>query len=344
MKSNLIFIVFIVLTLPLTAQNNIFPSSGNVGIGTLSPVTKLHVVKENSGINSIHAAFVMEAIDAQLDLTSTPDGTWGSSINLIEGNGSTNTNVWSLARQTTGGVGDSSLRINFGTANRHDNPGLMAIGSNGNVGIGTMTPSEKLHISSGTSGDAILILEADTDNSNEADNPLIEFRQDGNVVGANVGFSENFGENLFGIGTKYPNVGGLRWDALIINTINGYVGIGTTSPDSELAVNGNIHAKEVKVDLIGWPDYVFNEDYNLPALEEVEKYIKEKGHLINIPSAQEVEENGIQLGEMNKLLLEKIEELMLYTISQEKKLQQQAQEIKILKTLEERVRTLENKQ
>ena len=99
---------------------------------------------------------------------------------------------------------------------------------------------------------------------------------------------------------------------------NGDVGIGTRTPDSKLAVNGNIHAKEVKVDLIGWPDYVFQKGYDLPTLEEVEKYITEKGHLINIPSATEVEKNGVQLGEMNKLLLQKIEELTLYIIELKK--------------------------
>lgn len=108
-------------------------------------------------------------------------------------------------------------------------------------------------------------------------------------------------------------------------TINGNVGIGTTNPDSKLSVNGNIHTKEVKVDLNGWPDYVFAKDYDLPSLHEVEKHINEKGHLSNIPSAKEVEENGIQLGKMNKKLLQKIEELILYTIAQEKKLKKQEQ-------------------
>ncbi|MEX0289618.1 MAG: malectin, partial [Flavobacteriaceae bacterium] len=86
----------------------------------------------------------------------------------------------------------------------------------------------------------------------------------------------------------------------------GNVGIGTSSPDEKLAVNGIIHAKEVRVDLAGWPDYVFENDYELPSLEEVAEHIKQKGHLINIPSARQVEANGAYLGEMNKLLLEKV--------------------------------------
>nr|WP_298924904.1 tail fiber protein [uncultured Allomuricauda sp.] len=96
---------------------------------------------------------------------------------------------------------------------------------------------------------------------------------------------------------------------------NGKVGIGTSSPDSKLTVNGRIHAEEVKVDLsVPGPDYVFKEDYDLKPLEEVQNYIEEHGHLPNIPSAKEMEENGVRLGKMNMKLLEKIEELTLYVI------------------------------
>jgi len=97
------------------------------------------------------------------------------------------------------------------------------------------------------------------------------------------------------------------------------VGIGTNSPDVALTVNGNIHSKEVKVDANIWPDFVFKNDYDLPALSEVEKHIKEKGHLENIPSEEEVLKNGINLGEMNTKLLQKIEELTLYVIDLNKK-------------------------
>ncbi len=101
---------------------------------------------------------------------------------------------------------------------------------------------------------------------------------------------------------------------------NGLVGIGEVDPDSKLSVNGNIHTKEVKVDLIGWSDFVFENNYNLPTLKEVEQHIKEKGHLKDIPSAKEVAKNGILLGEMDAKLLQKIEELTLYTINQEKRI------------------------
>ncbi|WP_406845487.1 hypothetical protein [Flavobacterium soyae] len=99
---------------------------------------------------------------------------------------------------------------------------------------------------------------------------------------------------------------------------NGNVGIGTTTPSNKLDVNGTIHSKEVKVDMIGWSDFVFKKEYDLPTLEEVEKHIAEKGHLKDIPNEEEVLKNGINLGEMNSKLLQKIEELTLYMIEMKK--------------------------
>ena len=110
------------------------------------------------------------------------------------------------------------------------------------------------------------------------------------------------------------------------------LGIGTPGSDSwKLAVNGKIKAKEIKVET-GWADFVFYDTYMLPSLEEVEDHIKKNGHLKNIPSADEVEKNGILLGEMNAKLLQKIEELTLYLIQQNKE----------MKVLKERIKTLEN--
>ena len=133
-------------------------------------------------------------------------------------------------------------------------------------------------------------------------------------------------------------------------TKNGNIGIGATSIPSEykLAVGGKIIAEEIKVKLqSSWPDYVFKKEYKLLSVEEVEEYIKKNGHLPKMPSAKEVAKGGFLLGEMNKKLLEKIEELTLYTIDQEKKLGNQNQQIskqeKLIEELLKRVEKLENK-
>jgi len=109
----------------------------------------------------------------------------------------------------------------------------------------------------------------------------------------------------------------------------GNVGIGSSpAADWKLSVNGKIRAKEVKVET-GWADFVFEEDYDLPSLSEVEKHINKKGHLKDIPSAEEVAETGINVGEIQARLLQKIEELTLYTIAQEKQLKEQQQLIEL---------------
>ncbi len=109
---------------------------------------------------------------------------------------------------------------------------------------------------------------------------------------------------------------------------DGNVGIGTTTTGVyKLAVEGSIAAREVKVQASGWADFVFKKEYNLPTLQEVEKHIVEKGHLENIPSEEEVLKGGINLGEMNAKLLQKIEELTLYLIEEEKKNKIQSEEI-----------------
>ncbi|MBK8599867.1 MAG: hypothetical protein IPN80_04320 [Flavobacterium sp.] len=157
----------------------------------------------------------------------------------------------------------------------------------------------------------------------------------GNVlIGNNVGGSLGLSNKLFidNTGTTTP----LIWGDFALDQVklNGRVGIGAvgTFPTTAGSVNvanyrlfvtGGILTDEVRVNLSAggtWADYVFNKDYNLKTLAEVEQFIADKGHLPNVPSAQVVKENGIALGEMAKIQQEKIEELTLYLIQQNKEI------------------------
>lgn len=104
-------------------------------------------------------------------------------------------------------------------------------------------------------------------------------------------------------------------------TASGNVGIGTDNPTNKLSVYGNIRSTEVIVETANWPDYVFNKNYQLQPLVEVEKYIQQNNHLPNIPSAKEIEKTGLQLGDMQKRMMEKMEELTLYIIQQQKEIE-----------------------
>ncbi|QEH40277.1 tail fiber protein [Chitinophaga sp. XS-30] len=111
------------------------------------------------------------------------------------------------------------------------------------------------------------------------------------------------------------------------------VGIGTLNPQASLAVNGDILAKKVKVSTAAanWPDYVFKEEYKLPSLAEVEAFVTTHHHLPGVPSAAQVATDGQDIGEINRLLLQKMEEMTLYMINQDK----------IIKSLEKRITQIE---
>ncbi len=166
---------------------------------------------------------------------------------------------------------------------------------NGNVGIGTSDPTARLHILGTDNNGTTATLKV----SSGSQNMLI----DGNEIDGNNGIYLNHNNN--------KNV--------ILATGGGRVGIGTDSPHSayKLSVNGKIRAKEIVVES-GWADFVFEKNYKLMPLEEVEAYIYAHKHLPDVPSAKEVEENGVSVGEIEAKLLQKVEELTLYLIELKK--------------------------
>ena len=131
-------------------------------------------------------------------------------------------------------------------------------------------------------------------------------------------------------GTYYSDFDITKTTSVFCALGNGKVGIGSSNPDEKLTVKGKIHAQEVRVDLQGAcaPDYVFQKyytgksdlksDYTMPTLAEIESFTKKNHHLPNVPSAQEVQQNGVSLGQMSNVLLQKVEELTLYAIEQNK--------------------------
>ena len=194
----------------------------------------------------------------------------------------------------------------------------LKINPNGNVGIGTTSPFARLHVQNDTYTGTVAIGHSQYPGLIASSALTGEFRIDNRS--SSIGYI-----------TFYPNGEGttVGTEAMRINAA-GKVGIGTTSPDELLSVNGTIHSKEVKVNLTGLPDYVFKPDYCLPTLSEVKTYIDKNSHLPEIPSAQEVEKNGLNLGEMNKLLLKKVEELTLYLLEQKQEIDKLKSQVNIL--------------
>lgn len=168
-----------------------------------------------------------------------------------------------------------------------------------------------------------------------------------------VGQDHNFAANTgrYGIGLSFEHADGTSagkrgylniWfanekkRAMTFNYL-GYVGIGCSNPDARLTVKGQVHAEEVKVELLGsvCPDYVFESTYNLMSLTKLEEYLKVNKHLPEIPSAKEMEANGMYLREMNLSLLKKVEELTLHLIALKKENEVLKEENKTLVTSDE---------
>ncbi|HRZ96614.1 MAG TPA: tail fiber protein [Paludibacter sp.] len=213
-------------------------------------------------------------------------------------------------------------RLLFGNQTQNS---TMAISGN-KVGIGTNSPKALLDVygkqMTGTGSQTTFLSNNTLQIQQNANTETsMSFWQNG-VAKALIGSKPNDSRLYF---TNDNNGGGLG-DAnhSITLDINGKVGIGTTTPDSLLTVKGGIHARSVIIDMDGAlvPDFVFDPTYNLMPLTQVEQFVKTNRHLPLIPSATEVQEKGMNMGEMQNKLLQKIEELTLYVIEQQKRIEQ----------------------
>ncbi len=309
----------------LTSGTDLFTvrANGNVGIGTTSPSAKLDV--RFSGEGGVFAKAISNGTHGASNFVADAATGFPSRF-LFRENGSNKGWIDHLGGKINvrNGASKSLLTVDL---------------SSENVGIGTTTPTQKLEVKGSIQLKSDSYITYGIERENGAKSAF------GITSNTHDGFLSSSGSLKFLInnnGTSY-NTG------MLINS-NGNIGIGTTNINNwKLAVNGNIRAKEIKVEA-GWADFVFENNYNLPTLKEVEAHIKQKGHLKDIPSAKEVAENGIFLGEMDSKLLQKIEELTLYTINQGKdisKLKKENQELKHINSklveLQKRLEKLESK-
>ncbi|MCO6499854.1 MAG: hypothetical protein J5I47_05680 [Vicingus serpentipes] len=339
--------VLALISSSMYGQNN-YPSSGNVGLGFTNPSNashKLSVGMYDSQIASWSSALFYKGIavshtsDKSAVVVSNQGagfpvkgifaydyGTsqyidlyvgWGGNDVFLSYDGG-RVSIGTTINSATLNIGGTEFTSHFyhGTnENTYIRPGKSSgsvIMDKGNVGIGTTIPSAKLDVH----GDV------------RTNNFPIYFKGAGDNNHGLGYFSTHSGETidgpvLFGYsgGALATNQGGTTNNALIWKA-NGEVGIGTDKTSGfKLSVAGKVRAEEIEISLsTTWADYVFAKDYQLNSLEEVSSFIEKNNHLPNVPSAKEVEENGINLGEMDAILLRKIEELTLYVIEQDKKI------------------------
>jgi hypothetical protein len=300
---NKIFIVLILLSSGLlsNAQNTTF---NNVAIGTDGPAYGVKIKTNFAGYTGGWARFFSVSNESgSQDYISI--GTYGDMLNGVTG-------------------------FNRSYIGRNWDDTFMDFLSNGNIGIGTKNPSAKLSVLGGISKLTLIGIDGTFDN-------LIKYGHKSDLESGT-----NFANRWHGIDAtitagspennklKFRLYAGGSGNGAPIDVMallgNGYVGIGTVSPGYKLDVIGTIRAREIKVDLTG-ADFVFENEYKLMPLNELEKFIKINKHLPEIAPAKEMQEQGANLGDLNTKLLQKIEELTLYTIEQNKKLQLQNEKI-----------------
>jgi hypothetical protein len=223
-------------------------------------------------------------------------------VRMLDTNGGQNWRLGSSGNAWAAGGGKFII-----SNSDNSSEGSFAIDNQKRVGIGTVAPSTRLEIAG--LGNSTVDLKV---------NGRIQTGDSYNAGGMWVNspgtmFMGQQGASALGL---YNNG---AWRLIADNT--GNIGIGTLSPDQKLTVKGKIHSEEVIVDLsVPAPDYVFEQNYSLTPLDEVQAYIAQYKHLPEVPSAKEMEKDGVKVGEMEMILLKKIEELTLYQIESTKRL------------------------
>ncbi len=257
-------------------------------------------------------------------------GSFNQSLLFASAGSSSNENIRARLTQWGGlGLGTTSIA---GTE-------YLAVGGNARIN-GNLDNKGNLYLNNIANQAGLLIVFDNTTQNNGAD---VELKIDTNSGSPKVNwFVKNWaGSYSFNRGMNNGSGGTTKRELFRIQS-NGSIVV----PDGNAIIDGKVVSEEVKVKIVDGPDYVFEKDYDLRSLEETETYIKNNKHLPEIPSAKEMEANGVQLGEMNMLLLKKIEELTLYVIEQNKKLLKQDElekqivqlnsyQTKLLKKLEE---------
>jgi hypothetical protein len=233
------------------------------------------------------------------------------------------------------------------------NENVVLSDSNRKVGIGTSKPQYKMHLDNGELfikgysnwfqgiimrneiGRSVLRLEGtrSDNNLNSTELSLLDLTNGSSwrLLNANNNtFSILNHSASSGFSVAFQIEFGAPSNSMTINS-NGNIGIGVWAGDHKLAVAGSIISEEVVVKLqSNWPDFVFTDDYSLKNLYELEDYIQKHNHLVDIPSKDEISKNGIDLAEIQIKLLQKIEELTLYTIQQHKDIESLKEQIQLL--------------